>query len=500
MFGNDSLLNGGIGLLGGGLLGTGRGEAGLGLLGAGMTQPNRLEILGAILQDLSQNAQGKMGLAVPAMGNRVQRLNQQEKYKQTVDQLLAPGTPQTAPTFTPGSLTGTVEVRDRKLVPAANPSYTPPTMTDPGNPGMPGGAWRRALGDAEADNLSAALAMLPPQEGLKLGLETVRDAGKEQREIERSRVVPASAEWKRANGFDPMTPVFLNANGEPTIKQDPLTITPYQKETLADADASRAVQWANHAETVRNNKASERAKQNPFGYIGDTSATGDDFLKSLPVGVANQVKAIASYRQAPPPNRTTAAGLAIMNAVNQYNPSYDASQYGAKVRARNDFSTGKNGNTVRSLNVAVQHLEQLGGLVEALGNGNIQQFNRLGQIVAQQSGRAAPTNFDATKKIVADEIVKAVVGTSGGVYDREEVASTINRASSPAQLRGVIKEFQGIMGGQLSGFKCQYEKTTGLQDFDEFIDPLTRERLKSHSGEKPGAGGVAGGVKWKIVQ
>lgn len=211
--------------------------------------------------------------------------------------------------------------------------------------------------------------------------------------------------------------------------------------------------------------------------------TGDAFLSTLPANLQSTVKAIASYRQAPLTGMAMRSpyGAQLASAVNQYNPQYDATQYGSKTKARNDFATGKNGNTVRSLNVAVQHLDQLGQLSQALGNGDVQMFNRLGQSFAAQTGNPAPTNFDAAKQLVGDEIVKAIVGAGGGVGDREQAQANISRASSPQQLDGVIQTYKGLMSGQLSGLQRQYEHTTGLKDFEDYLAPETKLELQAHA-------------------
>lgn len=213
--------------------------------------------------------------------------------------------------------------------------------------------------------------------------------------------------------------------------------------------------------------------------------TGAAYLSTLPPNVQGIVKAIGDYRQAPMTAMALRSpqGAQIAEAVNLYNPQYDASQYGTKVKARNDFSTGKNGNTVRSLNVAVQHLDQLGQLSQALGNGDMQAVNRLGQFIGQQTGSAAPTNFTAAKQLVGDEIVKAIVGAGGGVGDREEAARNISSASSPQQLAGVIQTYKGLMAGQLSGLKQQYEAGTGLKDFEKNLAPETVKQLQMHQGQ-----------------
>lgn len=258
----------------------------------------------------------------------------------------------------------------------------------------------------------------------------------------------------------------------------------------ASNDVSRGqlgVSQAQFGETKRHNMADENLKAHPFG-MGVSDATGDGFLKQLPPGIAGQVKAIAEYRQ-PAPQSRSQQSMALMNAVSQYRPDYDSTQFGAKSKARNDFTTGKNGNTVRSLNVAVQHLDQLGQLSDAMGNGNLQMVNKLGNLFATQTGSPAPTNFNAAKQLVGDEIVKAIVGAGGGVSDREEAAHNISAASSPQQLAGVIKTYQGLLSGQLVGLRQQYQKSTGLKDFEEFLAPETRAKLESHGAASGAAGG-----------
>src|SRR5262249_52765861 len=50
------------------------------------------------------------------------------------------------------------------------------------------------------------------------------------------------------------------------------------------------------------------------------------------------------------------------------------------------FRSGPQGNSIRSLGVAVDHLDTLRGMALALKNGNIQVFNRLAQAWAEQTG------------------------------------------------------------------------------------------------------------------
>jgi len=152
----------------------------------------------------------------------------------------------------------------------------------------------------------------------------------------------------------------------------------------------------------------------------------------------------------------------------------------AQNAAVKSFSDGKLGSTVRSFNVSISHLDTLDQLTDALHNGDAQAMNRASNYFKSQTGNPAPTNFEAAKKVVADEVVKAIVGTGGGVTDREEAAKTIAAANSPAQLKGVIGTYKELMRGQLHGLQQQYEVSTGRKDFDKFLSPAAQAVDKQH--------------------
>lgn len=191
-------------------------------------------------------------------------------------------------------------------------------------------------------------------------------------------------------------------------------------------------------------------------------------LEGDPQTVEQTAQAIAKGTLAPLSGFALARPMAqnIMARVVQINPDYDPTQFQTRQKAEKDFATGKQGNSVRSFNVALSHLDTLGQLSSALDNGNMQLVNKIANAYSSQTGGAAPSNFEAAKKIVGDEIVKAIIGSGGGVSDREEAAKTISAVSSPAQLKGVINTYKELMKGQIKGLREQYKATTGKEDFD----------------------------------
>jgi hypothetical protein len=157
----------------------------------------------------------------------------------------------------------------------------------------------------------------------------------------------------------------------------------------------------------------------------------------------------------------------IMNAVIAINPNYNVRDFGLQTSAEKSFNTGKQGDKTRSLNVAVSHLGTLDTAAAALRSGDIRVFNQFKQAWQRETGKTAPTDFNAVKELVADEIVAAVVPGVGALADRKALKETIMAKSSPAQLQGVIKQYKELLGGQLGGLEQQYTAATSKTDFKQ---------------------------------
>jgi hypothetical protein len=180
-------------------------------------------------------------------------------------------------------------------------------------------------------------------------------------------------------------------------------------------------------------------------------------------------------------------GQAVMAKVGELNPDYQSARYGEVNKALSSFATGKQGDITRSMNVGIQHLDSIDELGQALKNGDQRTVNSVANRVKEEFGVAAPITFDAAKQIVADEIVKAIVGYSGAVNDRESMQKKLSEANSPEQLLAVTKEFRTLMAGQLRGLKKQYEDATGFTKgpfaFDSKLLPATKRELGFVEGE-----------------
>lgn len=195
---------------------------------------------------------------------------------------------------------------------------------------------------------------------------------------------------------------------------------------------------------------------------------------------------IAHYKLNPPTGRAAASKDArlLMSEVKRINPQFSAQDWFKQKKAVMDFGSGKQGNTVRSLNVGVQHLDLLDNLASGMSSHDTRLVNKVQNAWRTQFGSPLSTNFDAAKTIVADEIAKAVIGGPTAEKDREELAKVLDKAGSWDQIKGVVHTLEGLMAGQLSGLRDQYKSSTGRSEdtFNAALDPRTMKVLRDVQG------------------
>ena len=304
-------------------------------------------------------------------------------------------------------------------------------------------------------------------------------------------VVPGSAEdFAKANGI----PVSPHGGTRTTQDQANQLAQWYQggmKGPRPAEPGTSAHETGNAIDIPQSGRTPEnRAKLEAAGYVNTVPGEPWHFEKKVTPqkGAGNptisdviqkNAEAIANYESPP----LTGSGMGgqnaiIMSKVRELNPNFDASKFKIAQKTRQDFTTGKQGQAVQSMNVAVDHLDTLDKAAKELNNGNIPLFNSIAQSYAKNTGQSAPTNFDALKSIVGSEVAKAVSGGASALGDREEIRREIDKANSPQQLAEVIKKYQQLMAGQLKGLKQTYE-SADLKDFDKKLLPRTVQVLNS---------------------
>ena len=156
------------------------------------------------------------------------------------------------------------------------------------------------------------------------------------------------------------------------------------------------------------------------------------------------------------------------------------------------FDTGPQGNTIRSLNVVIDHLNTIDDLSRALKNKDFQTFNQIANEVWKRFGGTPPTNITAANAIVGTEVIKALgVAGAGTMAERLESAGNWSTRNSPDQLLGATQTVKKLLSGQLLGLRQQFTSSNlGTEDdFNRKLFPKTIEELE-RSRDTPEHGGT----------
>ncbi len=219
--------------------------------------------------------------------------------------------------------------------------------------------------------------------------------------------------------------------------------------------------------------------------VGDPTKTGADFLASVQdPGMQHMIQAIAEGRMAVPKVYRASKGgeigaAEIAQAVNSYDPNFDAVNYNARQGTLKDFTSGKSAQTVNSLNTVAEHLGTLSDYADQLNNGNFQLLNKLGNAYMAQTGDPRIAQFDTARKAAADEVAKVWRSTGGSQADIEENLKNLDGAQSPAQLHAAIGTLVQLIGGKLTALQDQYNQGMGIAaNRHSIVNPVAQQAFQ----------------------
>lgn len=224
---------------------------------------------------------------------------------------------------------------------------------------------------------------------------------------------------------------------------------------------------------------------------GQAGPTGADYLKTIPPALGNQVKGLAEGKIPFPsgPALKTPYWQQMITAVSQYDPSFDAVNYGARAKTRADFTSGKSAQSLNALNTVAGHLEQLSDAADKLNNTSIPLVNTVANGVESALGDPRMKQFEATKKAVVDELTRAYRGSGGSEGDIKSWASTLDAANSPEQLHGVLGTLGELLGSKINALGEQYKQGMGTAGGGiQLVSPKAQtvfDKLRTRAGLEP---------------
>ena len=211
-------------------------------------------------------------------------------------------------------------------------------------------------------------------------------------------------------------------------------------------------------QTINGQSIADYTKQNGANNssgLGDMSLTGPEYLATVPPKPAGIIKAIAEGRQALPAGQALRSTYwqNILQATQQYDPSFDAANYSGRLAGVKDFSAGKSAESVRSLNQALAHVGSLIDSAGALHNGNYPALNYIGNKFNEATGAGEQGAFRTNANAVADEVAKFFKGAGISDHEIQEWKANLSENLSPAQQRAQIGKLAELLHGGIDALE-----------------------------------------------
>jgi hypothetical protein len=215
---------------------------------------------------------------------------------------------------------------------------------------------------------------------------------------------------------------------------------------------------------------------------------GPEFLKTLSDADAAEVRALSEGRLSFP------AGFAMkapywqqkLAQVAQFDPSFDATNFNARAKSRQDFTSGKTAQAIKAGNTMIQHLEEVSRAGDALNN-----FGSVGTPLnapvnwAERAllGDPRVTNFNNAVGRYSEEATKFYRGAGGSESDIKREMANLNPDMSPSQLHGAKQTQLNLLRGGISAYQTQWRNAMGpyTPDFD-IISPESQAAIGRMTG------------------
>lgn len=263
---------------------------------------------------------------------------------------------------------------------------------------------------------------------------------------------------------------------EETLKSDAFDRA-YKMEDLA------LKKQAQNGSTTQNNLPQVTLQ----GNGAPNAQSQQQFLASLPGGstgaMATGVKALANYTINPatfssrvPAGQTESQRQQMVTLAQQYDPTFDETQYNSRQATRTNFESGAYSKNINSLNTAIGHIADLSTTLAQLGNVGFTPANLVKNTVANVTGSGKITAAETNLSAAVSELATTFKGS--GATDAEiKSLGNIGPNSSPDQQKAYIEKATQLLSSRLDALTQTYSSAMGKPPATPFLNDSSAKSL-----------------------
>jgi hypothetical protein len=181
----------------------------------------------------------------------------------------------------------------------------------------------------------------------------------------------------------------------------------------------------------------------------------------------------------------------LISVAQQVDPTLDAGTYKARAAARQNFTSGKIGEQIKSLNTLAHHLDEFGSTIDQLDNSNVKPLNAVSNLASSTfggPGQAKLSKFNIASGAVGDELAKTFAGGQSALGDREHNKAIFDANNGADALRAAHQEASRLVLGRLQALQDQADQALGYGSHSiQVIDPKAKKLFDKFSGDGGGS-------------
>lgn len=226
----------------------------------------------------------------------------------------------------------------------------------------------------------------------------------------------------------------------------------------------------------------------------NSDLTGQDLLNTLnPEDKAN-VQGIVAGKLDPKMFSRSGKTAYYTGLAARVDPTFDAVNYGKRVKTVNDFATGPAATTVNQLKTALNHGNDLYDKIDGLDNLSgfplVTYANMAKNFLADKSGSKAVNDYNNILGKYVKESTSVYSKTGGSEEERKDAQSSLGDDKTADQLKSALSGSTNMMMGKLDALDDQYRQGTGTNLKYQFLSPKQRGILVKMGQADPTEVGV----------
>lgn len=210
--------------------------------------------------------------------------------------------------------------------------------------------------------------------------------------------------------------------------------------------------------------------------------TGEAYLNLLPPASRNVIRKYAAGQLAISPRTAmTESGQNMIASVAQFDPSFDAVDYGKRYQTATAFSKGRQADAIRGANQTLYHMGTLYKNIDELNNIDtpvLQLLNKpINYLAENVFGDARQNKLRQTTQAISSELRRVFSGAGGGsLTELHEWQKSLPPNATEEQQQQYLLNGVELLRGGIEALNQQYQAGMGQsRNVSDLLSPSSRK-------------------------